>query len=89
MLLVRYQVHLGLAQYDPEQELTTLATPDVARRVLETGIQNVVITDGEPLQLQRELAPLVTELKSAGRRIEIETNGTFAPFGTLAEEVDQ
>ena len=43
--------------------------------VCRTGIDNVTLTGGEPL-LQTELAVLIKELLSAGKSVEIETNGS-------------
>jgi organic radical activating enzyme len=51
-------------------------------------IRTVVVTGGEPLIQQRELAPLLTALKAAGMSIEIETNGTLIP-ADVANLVDQ
>jgi organic radical activating enzyme len=42
----------------------------------------VVVTGGEPLLQQRQLSPVLTELKRWGRRIEVETAGTIAPAMT-------
>ncbi|GIG57166.1 7-carboxy-7-deazaguanine synthase [Longispora fulva] len=44
----------------------------------------VVITGGEPLIQQDNLTPLVRGLVEAGRRVEIETNGTLVPDPELA-----
>ncbi len=51
--------------------------------VLDRDAQLVVITGGEPLIQQRRLAPLVEDLIRAGRRVEIETNGTITPTAAL------
>ncbi|HEV8635555.1 MAG TPA: 7-carboxy-7-deazaguanine synthase QueE [Chloroflexota bacterium] len=75
--------------YDPKQEIVRRDVASVVRRVGEIGPQNVVITGGEPLLQQRALEPLVTALKAADHRIEVETNGTIAPEGQLADLVDQ
>ena len=45
--------------------------------VCHTGIDNVTMTGGEPL-LQIELAGLIKELLSAGKAVEIETNGSVS-----------
>ena len=45
--------------------------------VCRTGIDNVTMTGGEPL-LQTELAGLIKELLSAGKAVEIETNGSVS-----------
>ena len=77
------------ADYDPKQEITTLAAGDIASRVRSTSVSNVVITGGEPLLQMPGVAELATNLKAAGLRIEVETNGTIAPSGQLAEAIDQ
>jgi 7-carboxy-7-deazaguanine synthase len=77
------------AQYDPKVEIIDLPIDDVLGRVQASGVRNVVITGGEPLQQQRELTPLATALKSAGHRLEVETNGTFVPNAELAAAIDQ
>ena len=76
-------------QYDPEAEIIPVSVPKATARVLESQLGNVVITGGEPLLQQRELVPLVRALKTAGRRIEIETNGTVVPVPDLTDLVDQ
>lgn len=45
----------------------------------------VVITGGEPLLQQHTLAPFIDALLKAGRRVEIETNGTITPDAVLVE----
>jgi len=77
------------ARYDPAAEITRAAVEDIANRVEGMGIRNVVITGGEPLLQQRELAPLAAALKATGHRIEVETNGTVVPELPLAGLVDQ
>ena len=66
-----------------------LEVPEVARRVLAGGTRNVVITGGEPLLQQEEVALLAAELKGAGRRLEVETSGTVLPRPGLAALIDQ
>ena len=76
-------------RYDPRVEIVRLEVPEVARRVLAGGTRNVVITGGEPLLQQEEVALLATELKGAGRRLEVETSGTILPQPGLAALIDQ
>ncbi|MDQ2877211.1 MAG: hypothetical protein M3Y33_21340 [Actinomycetota bacterium] len=38
-----------------------------------------VLTGGEPLMQQRALIPLARALVGLGKRVEIETNGTYPP----------
>ena len=42
-----------------------------------------VLTGGEPLMQQRALIPLAHALVSLGKRVEIETNGTYPPTAEL------
>ena len=76
------------AQFNPKQEILTLDAEVVLRQVEIQGPRNVVITGGEPLLQQSELANLASELKRAGFRIEVETNGTILPTA-LSAMVDQ
>lgn len=77
------------ANYDPKEEISRIDVHDIARRIEQTGIRNVVITGGEPLLQQRELEELVAMVKQRDRRVEVETNGTIAPQPSLAQFVDQ
>ncbi len=59
-----------------------LSSEDLLRLVSESGVSNVTLTGGEPLQ-QEELPALLRELLlDPGRRVEIETNGSIGiqPF---------
>ncbi|MEA2682190.1 MAG: 7-carboxy-7-deazaguanine synthase [Chloroflexota bacterium] len=47
-----------------------------------------MLTGGEPLLQQRQVYPVVSAARAAGWRIEVETAGTLAPTGELAELVD-
>jgi 7-carboxy-7-deazaguanine synthase len=88
-------------RYDSARETMALSADDICARVLELArgsrasgpaaeprIHTVVITGGEPLTQQRELAPLLQALKMAGMRIEMETNGTIVP-ADVAGLIDQ
>ncbi len=88
-------------RYDPARETIALTGDDVRERVLELAggaaarspgiklrIRTAVVTGGEPLAQQRELAPLLTALREAGMRVEVETNGTIVP-AEIAGLVDQ
>lgn len=78
------------SRFDRAEQTMELSVDAIAEDVLSRAPRNVVITGGEPLIQRRQLLPLITRLKAAGLRIEIETNGTIAP-GELAqsEGVDQ
>ena len=75
--------------YDYDQEVVILDTSEVADLIKELACRRLVITGGEPLLQQRELAPLVAALKSEDFQIEVETNGTIVPQPDLVAEVDQ
>ena len=47
----------------------------------------IVISGGEPLLQQDRLLPVVAALTTAGRRVEIETNGTVIPSPELVDQV--
>src|SRR5262249_18424717 len=47
----------------------------------------VVITGGEPMLQQDRMLPVVAALTAAGRRVEIETNGTISPSPELVDQV--
>jgi 7-carboxy-7-deazaguanine synthase len=52
------------------------------------GCGHLVVTGGEPLLHQRQLAPILSRLKTEGMYIEVETNGTFAPSAEMLDVVD-
>lgn len=76
-------------KFDPRETIVRVEAHDLVRRIAQTGITNVVITGGEPLLQQGQLAAIATELKSMQHRIEVETNGTLEPCAQLTELVDQ
>ena len=67
------------ARYDPAVEIARTKSTEVVERVAALGVENVVITGGEPLMQQDALSDVAEALTSAGHRIEVETNGTFEP----------
>lgn len=75
--------------YDPKKEVVQIAPESVASDVHKFGIENVVITGGEPLLQQDDLSTVVALLVQQGHRIEIETNGTFSPNAQLAQTIHQ
>jgi 7-carboxy-7-deazaguanine synthase len=75
--------------YDYSKEVMSLDVREVEERVLEFGCSRLVITGGEPLLQQKELAPLVASLKRRGFCCEVETNGTIIPSPELARDIDQ
>jgi 7-carboxy-7-deazaguanine synthase len=77
------------SRYSAAGETSTLLPGEVTAAVLDLPAALVVITGGEPLLQQNRLGPVVAELCAAGRRVEIETNGTVVPCTRLAETVTQ
>lgn len=75
--------------YDLKQETVQIPPESVASDAHKLGIENVVITGGEPLLQQKNLSTLANLLKQQGHRIEIETNGTLVPSIQLAQAIDQ
>ena len=66
-------------RYDPKQELSTCTVDEVLPRLEAMNIELVVITGGEPMLQQRQLAPLLEGCEERGWRVEVETNGTVVP----------
>ena len=52
-------------RYDFKQEVVSLSSTEVEGRVVSFDCPRLVITGGEPLLQQKELAPLATSLKGA------------------------
>ena len=75
--------------YDFNREVVSLSREEVERRLLSFDCPHLVITGGEPLLQQAELAPLVASLRRSGFFCEVETNGTLVPRVDLAEAVSQ
>lgn len=77
------------ANFDFAQEVMSLEAADLEERILGFACPNLVITGGEPLLQQTELAHLVASLKTRVTHIEVETNGTIAPGPDLVRDIDQ
>ncbi len=75
------------SRFRPDVEARRLPVGDLANWVLAQPTALVVITGGEPLLQQAALLPLANRLVQAGRRVEIETNGTIAPASELVSVV--
>lgn len=79
-------------RYDSRTEKMSLGVEEVCARVLERAgdsIRNVVLTGGEPLLQEGEVAVLAARLKAEGFRLEVETNGTRLPGRELRRTIDQ
>jgi len=74
---------------DYTKEVMPISPEEVESRVLAYGCPHLVITGGEPLLQQGDLAPLVTSLNRGDVFCEVETNGTIEPSQDMARFVDQ
>ncbi|WP_349816380.1 7-carboxy-7-deazaguanine synthase QueE [Streptomyces sp. MRC013] len=72
-------------RFDPGKELHRMPVGSVAERLLDYGVDLVVVSGGEPLNQQARLVPLVDRLVRHGIELEVETNGTRVPDRRLAE----
>ena len=75
--------------YDPREQIVSLDASDVRRRLESLPCRHLVVTGGEPMLQQSELAPLARSLSEEGWTIEVETNGTIAPSDVMAAAVSQ
>ena len=75
--------------FDYSREVGTLESGPLEERILSFGCSRLIITGGEPLLQQNELAPLVASLKAQGFQFEVETNGTIVPQPELVRDIDQ
>ena len=75
--------------YRYDDEVTELSAAEVEERILDLDCPRLVITGGEPLLQQEELAPLAASLQRRGLYCEVETNGTFAASAGMAKAVSQ
>ena len=74
--------------YDFSQEVKNMTIDEIKESVCEFGIKHLVITGGEPLLQQDDLAELLTFLKP-DFYVEVETNCTILPNKMLTDLVDQ
>lgn len=72
----------------PETESQEMTVQQLVDYVLETGVDNVTLTGGEPL-LQQGLHKLIQALVQADKNVEIETNGSMAVKKIRAELTGQ
>jgi organic radical activating enzyme len=75
------------AVFDPKAESRPMTADQIIAWVLHHRTDLVVVTGGEPLLQQDRLLPVVQELAAAGRRVEVETNGTVEPGAALVDAV--
>jgi 7-cyano-7-deazaguanosine (preQ0) biosynthesis protein QueE len=78
-------------KYEPKKETHAMSTKEIVDKLLEldSTIQSVVISGGEPLLQQKSLIELFRVLKQLGYWIEVESNGTVKPEEEFLSLVDQ
>ena len=76
-------------RYDYDLEVASQEPSQVESSILSFGCRRLIITGGEPLLQQKELAPLVASLKERDFQFEVETNGTIVPQPDLVRDIDQ
>lgn len=83
--------HGAPAKFDRASETVERDVQALAADLLASPCRRLVITGGEPLLQQGEVAALCQRLKAADANwiIEIETNGTVAPRADLLALIDQ
>ncbi len=74
--------------YDYTKEVKEMAIEEIKEQILDLEIKHLVITGGEPLLQQDDLADLLSFLKP-DFYVEIETNCTILPNKMLTDLVDQ
>jgi 7-carboxy-7-deazaguanine synthase len=76
-------------RFDLAAESRLMSQAEAWQAVKAIPASLVVITGGEPLLQQHRLVWLASMCRSAGRRVEIETNGTIAPSRGILAAGDQ
>ena len=71
------------ARFDIRAERTRRSVADLTSWAAGYPEPLAVLTGGEPLMQQRALIPLARALAGMGKRVEIETNGTYPPATEL------
>lgn len=66
-----------------------MSISDIEKQITQYKIQHLVITGGEPLMQQDELAKLISGLNELGFFVEVETNCTIKPTKEMLELVNQ
>lgn len=71
------------ARFDIRAERTRRSVADLSAWAAGRPEPLAVLTGGEPLMQQHALIPLARALAAMGKRVEIETNGTYPPAAAL------
>ncbi|MEU8284200.1 7-carboxy-7-deazaguanine synthase QueE [Micromonospora sp. NPDC048905] len=75
------------SRFDLRAHTADRPAEEIIRWVLTQQTRLLVITGGEPLLQQDRLLPVVDAITAAGRRVEIETNGTVVPLPALVASI--
>ncbi len=81
----------GYQKYSKDEQILEAGPDFIIDEIRKFPCSNLVITGGEPLMQQKELAPVLELLRSETdiQHIEIETNGTIIPLKELDQFTDQ
>ncbi|UII30599.1 7-carboxy-7-deazaguanine synthase QueE [Fulvivirga ulvae] len=84
-------VEPGYEKYAKAEYIAELSVTEIAAELEQINCRNVVLTGGEPLLQQAELAELMLLLRRANSnyRFEVETNGTIIPTNAFDSLVSQ
>ena len=75
-------------QYDQKEQIMEIQDQEAQQQILKYNCTYLVVTGGEPMLQQKQIIPLLRNLKNRDFYIEIETNGTIVPDPELADLVD-
>lgn len=76
-------------RFDREGRTMSVNVDEIVETVSANGLENVVVTGGEPLLQMARLVTLARRLRAVGHTLEVETNGTVAPAPELLENICQ
>lgn len=79
-------------KYEREKEMHTMSSEQIFSEILKLDTRHckaLVISGGEPLLQQKQLLPLILQLKAHNYFIEVETNGTIGISEQFYSLVDQ
>lgn len=77
-------------KFDKAKEETKGSTDQVRDQLLAVGsdVKALVVSGGEPMLQQKQLLPLLRQLKEKGWWLEMETNGTVVPTDEILQVLD-
>ena len=78
-------------KFDIRESILEVPVSEIYEPVAQSGCQNVVLTGGEPMLQQDELAQLMQYFRERDPRyfFEVETNGTILPHFSFDKSIDQ